>query len=161
MIRIRMSLQCWRGRLRWEGRWFECWVQHCHRVTILPLSALLTHLIATGGEDDHDDDVTLWIDDIDEQNLSWRYQPRENNVFGLNKEQPAAVIVTCARNAHQPDLSFVALAALQNGRWWAPKLVSLESLLLRRITFCAQRSSNVRPGPLIWPNGGDTLMAAE
>ena len=142
------------------GGWFECWVQDCHRVTILPLSALLTHLIATGGDDDHNDDVTLWIDDIDEQNLSWRYQPRENNVFGLNKEQPA-VIVTCARNAHQPDLSFVALAALQNGRWWAPKLVLLESLLLRRITFCAQRSSNVRPGPLIWPNGGDTLMAAE
>ena len=40
------------------GGWFECWVQDCHRVTILPLSALLTHLIATGGDDDHglDDD---------------------------------------------------------------------------------------------------------
>ena len=97
------------------GGWFECWVQDCRRVSILPLSALLTHLIATGGDDDHEDNFTLWIDDIDEQNLSWRYQLRENNVFGLNKEQPT-VIVTCARNAHQPDLSFVASAALQNGR---------------------------------------------
>ena len=69
----------------------------------------------------------------------------------MNKEQPT-VIVTCARNAHQPDLSFVASAALQNGRR-ALKLVSLESLL-RRITFCAQRSSNVRQAFDLAERGG-------
>ena len=87
-----MSLQCWLGRLHWEGRWFECWVQDVNGdavdnndVDVDDWDDVLdvfagdlnggSNIVAIDGDDDHDhgdgDE-----DDVDDSWWCWRARLR-------------------------------------------------------------------------------------